>query len=217
MSGTNVERSFDYHLGVYQNDHEIEMPAPVEQCRFSLDFKGRFDRAWVDKLVYVEISGGAWMSGAGDSAAGGHVRGSGMQRDYEKHNLAAVAGWRSIYCIPNMFEDDPDKFFGIMFDLLKQPLYAPDAEYSCWVSRIANLNEVDTTITSNGITVTRGKRNTFTLKLSGKEYSTSPQRYLIEGQREALTMILKGHSQAATPTKLRSVPRTPSQLAFFNV
>jgi hypothetical protein len=180
----------------------------ISQSRFDLERDWRFDKAVISKLLAVEIHGGGYKQGR-------HNREAGMSGDFEKHNAASALGWRVLYLTTSMLENDPVTFFKPIRSLHDSLILSEDAEYNCWTARIANLNEVGATITSNGITVTRQKRNTFKLGLSGKEYSTSAQRYLIDGQREALNMILKGHSQAATPVKLRSVPRASRQLAFF--
>ena len=49
--------------------------------------KFRFDFAFRDERVLVEVQGGTFNGGA-------HGRGVGIHRDYEKSNLAQMAGWR---------------------------------------------------------------------------------------------------------------------------
>ncbi len=51
--------------------------------------KFRWDFAWVEERLLVEVQGGTWVNG-------GHSRGSGVSRDCEKLNLATLHGWRSI-------------------------------------------------------------------------------------------------------------------------
>ena len=46
----------------------------------------RFDFAWADKMLGVEIEGGVFSGGR-------HTRGVGYSRDLEKYNLAAMHGW----------------------------------------------------------------------------------------------------------------------------
>lgn len=46
----------------------------------------RFDFAWTNYKVAVEIEGGTWVKGR-------HTTGKGFQNDCEKYNLAAVNGW----------------------------------------------------------------------------------------------------------------------------
>ena len=47
----------------------------------------RFDFAWRKERLLVEINGGTYSKGA-------HSTGTGINRDYEKGNLAVLNGWR---------------------------------------------------------------------------------------------------------------------------
>jgi very-short-patch-repair endonuclease len=49
--------------------------------------KFRYDFAFVEKRLLVEINGGTYPKGA-------HSTGQGIARDYEKANLAVLQGWR---------------------------------------------------------------------------------------------------------------------------
>lgn len=51
----------------------------------------RFDFAFPDRLVALEVEGGTWILGGGR-----HNRGVGMARDAEKYAIAAIQGWRVI-------------------------------------------------------------------------------------------------------------------------
>lgn len=57
---------------------------PIQGRRFRCDF------AWPDERLIVEIQGGAW-SGVG------HGQASGIVKDYARHNLFVMAGWRVLY------------------------------------------------------------------------------------------------------------------------
>lgn len=48
----------------------------------------RFDYAWPEQRVALEVEGGAFAKGGG-----GHNRGAGFQADMEKYNAAALLGW----------------------------------------------------------------------------------------------------------------------------
>lgn len=63
----------------------IEMP--MLEYRFSPPRKWRFDYAWINQKVAVEIEGGIWTRGR-------HLRGSGFLGDMEKYNTATRQGWR---------------------------------------------------------------------------------------------------------------------------
>lgn len=59
----------------------------VREHRFDPKRRWRFDFAFPDQMVAVEIEGGVWTGGR-------HTRGKGYAADLEKYNAAALAGWR---------------------------------------------------------------------------------------------------------------------------
>lgn len=63
------------------------MPEPVREYRFHPARRWRFDFAWPEQRVAVEIEGGAWVQGR-------HTRGAGYTNDCEKYNSAMLEGWR---------------------------------------------------------------------------------------------------------------------------
>jgi hypothetical protein len=65
----------------------------VTEYRFHPTRKWRFDWAWPDRMVALEIEGGAWTGGR-------HTRGKGFVADMEKYNAAALAGWRVLRVTP---------------------------------------------------------------------------------------------------------------------
>lgn len=48
--------------------------------------KTRFDFAWPELMLAVEVEGGTWANGR-------HSRGAGYARDCDKYNQAQLAGW----------------------------------------------------------------------------------------------------------------------------
>ena len=60
---------------------------PKREYTFHPFRKWRFDFAWPQKKVAIEVEGGVWVSGR-------HTRGSGFVKDMEKYNEAAKLGWR---------------------------------------------------------------------------------------------------------------------------
>ena len=58
----------------------------------------RFDFAWPQHMIAVEIEGGTWNQGR-------HVTGAGFAKDCEKYNLAALDGW-SVYRFPTKMVTD---------------------------------------------------------------------------------------------------------------
>lgn len=73
------------------------LPTPVREYSAIPGRRYRWDFAWPDKRVLVEINGGTY-------AHMGHSTGSGIARDYEKSNLAMLAGWRTFVFDRRMVE-----------------------------------------------------------------------------------------------------------------
>ena len=67
----------------------IGFPEFKEEFKFLDDRRFRFDFAWPDKKVAVEVEGGVYSNSR-------HTSGSGFTKDCEKYNLAAANGW-SVY------------------------------------------------------------------------------------------------------------------------
>lgn len=65
------------------------LPEPVRELRFHPDRRWRFDFAWPDALVAIEIDGATWTQGR-------HTRGKGYESDCEKLNEAALMGWQAL-------------------------------------------------------------------------------------------------------------------------
>ena len=64
-------------------------PAFVTELPVVEDRRWRFDYAWPDERVALELQGGIYLAGRG-----GHVSPKGVQTDCEKFNRAVCAGWR---------------------------------------------------------------------------------------------------------------------------
>lgn len=59
----------------------------VREFRFAPGRRWRFDFAWWNERLAVEVEGGTW-------SAGRHVRPAAFALDCEKYNAAALLGWR---------------------------------------------------------------------------------------------------------------------------
>ena len=66
--------------------------------RFCRDRKWRFDYAWPDRLLALEIEGGAFIGGR-------HTRAGGFIGDLHKYNRAACDGWRVLRVIPQHIDN----------------------------------------------------------------------------------------------------------------
>ncbi len=63
------------------------LPPPVTEYRFHESRRWRFDYAYPDAKVAMEVEGGVWVGGR-------HVRGGGYINDCEKYNEAQILGWK---------------------------------------------------------------------------------------------------------------------------
>lgn len=72
---------------------------PVREYRFHETRKFRFDFAWIEEKLAVEIEGGIWING-------GHNRGVGYSKDMEKYNLATLRGWRVLRFAPKDIKNE---------------------------------------------------------------------------------------------------------------
>ena len=70
-----------------------KLPPFVREYRFHVERKYRFDFAWVDRKVAVEIDGGIFNGGA-------HSNPMNILRDMQKGNLATMEGWRVLHYTP---------------------------------------------------------------------------------------------------------------------
>lgn len=73
---------------------------PQLEYRFHDVRRFRFDFAWPEKLVAVELEGGTWIRGA-------HTRGKRYASDCQKYNLAASLGWSVYRFTTDMLDRDP--------------------------------------------------------------------------------------------------------------
>ena len=65
----------------------FKLPEPEQEYKFHPTRKWRFDFAWPEKMIAVEIEGGIWVGG-------GHNRPKAFLKDIEKYNNASLLGWR---------------------------------------------------------------------------------------------------------------------------
>lgn len=68
---------------------------PEREYLFHPTRRWRFDYAWPDALVALEVEGGAFAR-----ERGRHTRGVGFVKDMEKYNTAVLMGWRILRVTP---------------------------------------------------------------------------------------------------------------------
>lgn len=70
---------------------------PVKELKFHPTRRWRFDFAFVNEKLAIEVEGGVWSGGR-------HTRGNGFLKDMEKYNEATRLGWRLLRTTPNQVE-----------------------------------------------------------------------------------------------------------------
>jgi hypothetical protein len=76
------------------------LPVPVPEYHFHPRRRWRFDWAFPDQRVALEVQGGAFLL-----TGGRHTRGAGYRRDLEKFSEAAILGWRVLFVLPEQMAD----------------------------------------------------------------------------------------------------------------
>jgi very-short-patch-repair endonuclease len=64
----------------------LRLPEAQREYVFAKPRRWRFDFAWPDLMVAIEVEGGTWSGGR-------HTRGSGFEADLQKYNTALMNGW----------------------------------------------------------------------------------------------------------------------------
>lgn len=83
------------NLIYFLNQHGV--PRPQTEHRFHDKRKFRFDYAWPDIKVAIEIDGINYSSSGGHTR---HQQAGGYMRDREKDNLAIELGWVVLHYVP---------------------------------------------------------------------------------------------------------------------
>ena len=68
------------------------------EYRFAPPRRWRFDFAWPELALALEVEGGIWIQGR-------HTRPTGFAKDLEKYNTATLLGWRLLRVTPEMVQD----------------------------------------------------------------------------------------------------------------
>jgi hypothetical protein len=78
------------------------LPKPNTEHFFHPTRKWRFDAAYVEEKIAIEVEGGTGWKRDGTSR---HLTPSGFREDVEKYNAAAILGWCVIRLTPAMLRD----------------------------------------------------------------------------------------------------------------
>lgn len=76
----------------------LKLPLPVTEHRFHPERRWRFDAAWPELKLALEIEGGVYVLGA-------HTRGAHFESDCEKYAEALTLGWRVLRITPRHIKD----------------------------------------------------------------------------------------------------------------
>ena len=76
------------------------LPAPLREFRFHDTRQWRFDYAWPDQKVALEVEGGFFKKDGGR-----HSRGAGARKDMEKYNAAVLDGWKLLRVMPDQLNN----------------------------------------------------------------------------------------------------------------
>lgn len=71
----------------------VSIPRPIPEYKFNPSRQWKFDYAFPEQMIAIEVEGGIFTGGR-------HSRGAGMKEDMEKYNAAAINGWRILRVIP---------------------------------------------------------------------------------------------------------------------
>lgn len=91
---SKLEQTFEFYLRALGAD----LPEAKREFRFHPVRRWRFDWAWPDSKLAVEVDGGQWVRGGGRHNS---------DKDREKLNAAAVEGWRVLRFSGGMLKRDP--------------------------------------------------------------------------------------------------------------
>lgn len=75
--------------------HLAGLPMPTAEHRFHGTRRWRFDWAFPETRLAVEVEGGVFLTGGGR-----HSRGAGFRNDTEKYAEALILGWRVLRVLP---------------------------------------------------------------------------------------------------------------------
>ena len=93
-----MSKKSDAEVKMQWQMQDIGLPKPNSEVSFYDARKWRFDFAWPELMLAVEVEGGTWTGGR-------HTRPKGFEDDCEKYNRAAIMGWSIIRVTTTMIND----------------------------------------------------------------------------------------------------------------
>ncbi len=102
---SSLELTFETYWKALAKD----LPLYSDEFKFHPKRKWRFDYAWPDKKIALELDGGTWLRGGGR-----HNRDS----DREKMNAAVLLGWKVLRFSGEQLKSDPKYVFDCLRGVL---------------------------------------------------------------------------------------------------
>lgn len=96
MGKSNLEQALLSQIRI------VGLPMPEREFRAIPKRRFKWDFAYPDRKLLIEVQGGIWAGKYGKQS--GHTSGTGLNRDYEKNNLAVCHGYKVLYFTSNMIE-----------------------------------------------------------------------------------------------------------------
>ena len=92
-------------LAMHHQLRALGLTAGLErQFKFHVKRAWRFDFAYPEAKLALEVDGGTWING-------GHSRGSGIEKDCEKLAAAVILGWRVMRATTNQVKNGTAAFW----------------------------------------------------------------------------------------------------------
>lgn len=111
MSKSELEQSFLATWDTLCRHNGMATVFPEREHYFARPRRWRFDFAFPQHRVAVELEGGVWTGGR-------HATGAGMVADMDKYNAAASRGWRVLRFSATHLRKDPVGVWEMVIDTL---------------------------------------------------------------------------------------------------
>lgn len=89
---SHLEDTLAFHL------RAAGLPSPDREVQFAPPRRWRFDFAWPERMIALEVEGGTRRGGR-------HTRHDGFEADCEKYNEAGLSGWTVLRVTGSMVRD----------------------------------------------------------------------------------------------------------------
>lgn len=181
MSSSHLERRFES----YWTSHYPTIAQPMREYMFHPSKNWRFDYAWLNHMVALEIQGGTFVRGR-------HSRGAALSGEYEKINQASLMGWRIFYADTTMMALNRLPIIAEQLaSVVSSPIFMGDLEKSRWIAIVRNLDPKDC-FEWHGIEVNRVSATQYCVVKSGKIETFKRGKQTLERVRKTVVDHILG-------------------------